>query len=242
MSESVSRDVLTTNIVKERRMHTYKVLSALLDYPSEVLQAAVPELRRALDEDGALPRAARDAVERLLCELETGDLLDLQERYVSLFDRVRSLSLHLFEHVHGDSRDRGQALVDLRQLYERNGFRLSTSELPDYLPVFLEFISRIERADAAELLRETGGILDGIRVRLGKRGSAYAGVLQALLSLAGPKVTEARSVSDEDIAAEDDPATLDAQWEEQPAFGPAPACGAPSRSDVSVIQIHRRTV
>lgn len=223
-------------------MRTYKVLSALLDYPSEALKAAVPELRHALDEEDALPRVATDALERLLCELESGDLLELQERYVSLFDRVRSLSLHLFEHVHGDSRDRGQALVDLRQLYERNGFLLSTSELPDYLPVFLEFLSRIERADAAGLLRETGGILDGIRARLGKRGSAYAGVLQALLSLAGRKVTEACTVSDEDIRAEDDPSTLDAQWEEQPAFGPMPTCGAANRSDVSVIQIHRRSL
>jgi nitrate reductase delta subunit len=223
-------------------MKTYQVLSALLDYPTEELIEAIPELRQALDEERALPPVTGKAVERLLTELQTGELLDLQERYVALFDRVRSLSLHLFEHVHGDSRDRGQALVDLRQLYERNGFLLSTSELPDYLPVFLEFLSRIDQADAAGLLRETSGILEGIRARLGKRGSAYAGVLQALLSLSGRRVTEECTVSDDDIRAEDDPETLDEQWEEQPAFGPVSRCGVTKQSDVSVIQIHRRAV
>jgi nitrate reductase delta subunit len=222
-------------------MKTYKVLSALLDYPSEELVEALPELREALDQEDALPRVTRDAVERLLRELETDDLLELQERYVSLFDRVRSLSLHLFEHVHGDSRDRGQALVDLRQLYERNGFLLSSTELPDCLPVFLEFLSRVDRTDAAGLLCETSGILEGIRARLTKRGSAYAGVFQALLSLSGRKVTAASLVSDEDIRREDDPATLDAQWEEQPAFGSMPACGVAKRQEVSVIQVHRRS-
>ena len=75
----------------------------------------------------------------------TGDLYDLQERYVLLFDRTRSLSLHLFEHVHGESRDRGQAMVDLKALYERHGLHMSSSELPDHLPLFLEFLSRDSR-------------------------------------------------------------------------------------------------
>ena len=108
---------------------TLKTLSALLTYPTEEFQAGVPVLKAALEADGVIPRATRDGLARLLDEIAAGDIYDMQERYVLLFDRTRSLSLHLFEHVHGESRDRGQAMVDLVQLYEKHGLALSTSEL-----------------------------------------------------------------------------------------------------------------
>ena len=127
---------------------TLKVLSALLSYPTAELQAAVPEMRAALDREARLPQRNRDRLDRILDEIATGDLYDLQERYVLLFDRTRSLSLHLFEHVHGESRDRGQAMVDLKSLYERHGLLMSSSELPDHLPLFLEFLSTIPEAEA----------------------------------------------------------------------------------------------
>ena len=100
---------------------TLKVLSAVLSYPTAELQAAIPEMRTVLDTEARLPRRNRDRLDRILDEIAAGDLYDLQERYVLLFDRTRSLSLHLFEHVHGESRDRGQAMVDLKALYERHG-------------------------------------------------------------------------------------------------------------------------
>src|SRR5262245_64936140 len=109
---------------------TLKVLSALLSYPTAELQAAVPGMRAALDADGRLPQKNRDRLDRLLEEMATRDLYDLQERYVLLFDRTRSLSLNLFEHVHGESRDRGQAMVDLMALYDRHGLAVSGGELP----------------------------------------------------------------------------------------------------------------
>ena len=111
---------------------TLKVLSALLNYPTAELQAAVPEMRAALDAERRLPQKNRDRVDRLLEEVATRDLYDLQERYVLLFDRTRSLSLNLFEHVHGESRDRGQAMVDLMALYERHGLAMAGNELPDH--------------------------------------------------------------------------------------------------------------
>ena len=107
-----------------------KVLSALLAYPTAELQAAIPELRAALDAEDALPRRQRDRLERILEELATGELYDLQERYVLMFDRTRSLSLHLFEHVHGESRDRGQAMVDLAEHYRRHGMAIAGNRLP----------------------------------------------------------------------------------------------------------------
>ena len=145
---------------------TLKVLSALLTYPTAELQAAVPEMRAALDAENRLPQKNRHRIDRILEELANGDLFDLQERYVLLFDRTRSLSLHLFEHVHGESRDRGQAMVDLKALYERHGLFMSSSELPDHLPLFLEFLSAIPGAEACELLGDTGHVLEAIRQRL----------------------------------------------------------------------------
>src|SRR5512134_2553413 len=106
---------------------TLKVLSALLSYPTADLKAAVPELRAALDAEARLPQKHRDRLDRVLDQLETWDLFELQERYVLLFDRTRSLSLHLFEHVHGESCDRGQAMVDLKQLYEQHGLFMSST-------------------------------------------------------------------------------------------------------------------
>jgi nitrate reductase delta subunit len=163
---------------------TLKVLSALLSYPTGELQAAVPEMRAALDAEARLPQKSRDRLDRILEEIATGDLYNLQERYVLLFDRTRSLSLHLFEHVHGESRDRGQAMVDLKALYERHGLLMSSSELPDHLPLFLEFLSEIPEAEARDLLEETSHVLEAIRLRLKKRESPYSSVSSCAQALA----------------------------------------------------------
>ena len=119
-------------------MKSLRALAALLTYPTAELVAAAAEIRDVLDSEAVVPRAARAALHRLIDDLAAGDLYDLQERYGLLFDRTRSLSLHLFEHVHGESRDRGQAMVDLLKLYEENGYTPTARELPDYLPLFLE--------------------------------------------------------------------------------------------------------
>ena len=163
---------------------TLKVLSALLSYPTGELQAAVPEMRAALDAEGRLPRKNRDRLDRLLEEIATRDLYDLQERYVLLFDRTRSLSLNLFEHVHGESRDRGQAMVDLMALYERHGLAIRAKELPDHLPLLLEFLSEIPDAEARGLIAETAHILEAIRLRLKKRKVPYASVFSCMQTLA----------------------------------------------------------
>jgi nitrate reductase delta subunit len=148
---------------------TFKALSALLSYPTPELQVAVAEMRAALDQEARLPQRNRERLDRILEEIAVGDLYDLQERYVLLFDRTRSLSLHLFEHVHGESRDRGQAMVDLAALYERHGLAMSSSELPDHLPLFLEFLSAIPETEACALLGDTSHVLEAIRQRLKKR-------------------------------------------------------------------------
>ena len=209
---------------------TLKVLSALLAYPTAELQAAVPEMRAALDAESCLPQKGREGLDGLLEEMATGDLYDLQERYVLLFDRTRSLSLNLFEHVHGESRDRGQAMVDLVALYERHGLALRGSELPDHLPLFLEFLSEIPEPEARGLMAETAHILEAIRQRLEKRKVPYAAVFSCVQALAAARpasgVVEALLGGPDDNP--EDLAALDAAWQdEEVTFGPAAAgqCG-----------------
>jgi nitrate reductase delta subunit len=213
---------------------TLKALSALLTYPTAELQAAIPEMRAALDAEGRLPRKNRDRLDRILEEIAMGDLLDLQERYVLLFDRTRSLSLHLFEHVHGESRDRGQAMVDLKALYERHGLFMSSSELPDHLPLFLEFLSEISEAEAQELLEETAHVLEAIRLRLKKRKVPYSSVFSCAQALAHakPQTEVVAALMGEPDEDPNDLAALDAAWEEEEVtFGPAAAAAAQCGKD-----------
>jgi nitrate reductase delta subunit len=206
---------------------TLKALSALLAYPTAELQAAAPELRAAIEMEARLDRALQARLNALFFELATGDLYDLQERYLLLFDRTRSLSLHLFEHVHGESRDRGQAMIDLRALYERAGLAIAANELPDFLPMFLEFLATRPPAEAHDHLGETTHILDALRQRLLKRGSPYAAVFEALVALAPAAVqaVQATMLADDGDGDADpgDLAALDEAWEDKPvSFGPEP--------------------
>ena len=132
-------------------MKSFKVFSALLSYPSEALIEAAPQFAAVLDGEKLLPQARRHAVEALIAEIAAGDVYELQERYGLLFDRSKTLALHLFEHVHGESRDRGQAMVDLKAMYENAGLTIAANELPDYLPLFLEFLSTQPFAVSREL-------------------------------------------------------------------------------------------
>jgi nitrate reductase delta subunit len=204
----------------------FKVLSALLTYPTQELQAAADAMSEVVDHERALAPAWRTPLHDLIKEVATGDLYELQERYVNLFDRTRSLSLHLFEHVHGESRDRGQAMVDLKNLYEQYGLQIGAAELPDFLPMFLEFLSTRPRAEAASLLSQPLHVLSAMADRLDKRGSRYTAVLRALVALAAPAAEQAKAppVVDDADPGPDDFAALDAAWEDEPVtFGPAAA-------------------
>src|SRR5512140_2240439 len=166
-------------------MKTLKLLAVLLSYPSQELVDALPEIAQRLNAEPALRRDTQDALAGLLAELRREELLDLQERYVAQFDSGRSTSLHLFEHVHGDSRDRGQAMVDLNALYRRSGFVLAVNELPDYLPAVLEYLAARPAEEVHELLGDCVHILRAIGERLTASASPYAAVIAALLDLHG---------------------------------------------------------
>ncbi len=164
-------------------MKTLKVLSALLCYPQPDMQAALTEMIMALDEENRLPQSQCWAVQTLMNQMRRTDLMDLQEGYIGLFDRGRALSLHLFEHLHGQSRDRGQAMVDLLETYRRHGFELSARELPDYLPLFLEYLAQRPVDEALSLLADAMPVIALIGARLAERGSDYHVVFDALAAL-----------------------------------------------------------
>jgi nitrate reductase delta subunit len=215
-------------------MKTLKALSALLTYPTPELVAAVSEIRSVFQHDGVLGETEQRNLEPLLTSLASEDLYDLQERYIQLFDRTRSLSLHLFEHVHGESRDRGQAMVDLKAVYEAGGFEIGCSELPDFVPLFLEYCSLQPEEEARLLLAEPAHVLTTLGERLRKKGSPYAAIFEILVELAAVKPTaEAFDVLlREDDVDPNDLRALDAVWEEEEVrFGPGAAvadCGVDS--------------
>ena len=150
---------------------TFKAISLILSYPTRELQHAMPEISAVLASDTRLTAAARRALRPLMEELGGRDIYALQETYVGLFDRSRTLSLNLFEHVHGESRDRGGAMVSLVEMYREAGFDPVTSELPDHLPMLLEFLSTRPFVEAQETLADAAHILEALNARLCRRQS-----------------------------------------------------------------------
>ncbi|RUV83960.1 nitrate reductase molybdenum cofactor assembly chaperone [Mesorhizobium sp. M1A.F.Ca.IN.022.07.1.1] len=200
---------------------TFKALSALLSYPTEELCAAIPEIASAIAAEGLVSDEAEKQLQTLHADLATLDLYDLQERYVELFDKTRRHSLHLFEHIHGESRDRGQAMVDLVEHYRRGGLLVAANELPDFIPLFLEFLSARPLEEARGLLDETAHIFSLLEERLAKRNAGYAAVFTAISSIVSEPVVV---VCPAEIDEPDDLAAIDAAWEETAvALGPGNA-------------------
>lgn len=214
---------------------TLKAFSLLLSYPTRELQHAIPEISAVLASDTRLTATARRALRPLVEELGGRDIYDLEEQFVLLFDRSRTLSLNLFEHVHGESRDRGGAMVSLVETYREGGFDPVTSELPDHLPVLLEFLSTRSPVVGQETLADAAHIFQVLAERLARRESAYGAVFAALLQLSGARVS-AEAVGEMLEQPDDDPTDLEALdevWEESEVlFGPDPNAGCPQVRDM----------
>lgn len=214
---------------------TLKSLSLLLSYPTLDLQKAMPEIGAVLASDSRLTAAARRALRPLVEELGGRDIYELQEVFVMLFDRSRTLSLNLFEHVHGESRDRGGAMVSLVETYRDGGFDPVTSELPDHLPVLLEFLATRLFTEAQETLADAAHIFEALNARLVRRESPYGAVFASLLQLAGGSAN-AEAVAEMLAQPDDDPTDLEALdevWEDSEVlFGPDPNAGCPQVRDM----------
>lgn len=221
---------------------TLRALARLLGYPSAELQAHAPEIREALHNEAALPPGVLAALDPLLRRLGTGDLLDIQSDYSELFDRSRSLSLHLFEHVHGDNRDRGQAMIDLGQQYVDAGFYLEGGELPDFVPVFLEYASCLDAREARETLGQPAHVFAALAERLDRRKSAYAAIFHALAALAGGRIDAEALRELQEREPDEDPRRIDREWAEAPVtFNAAHEMGGPTGA-VAKIRAANRAV
>lgn len=214
---------------------TLKAISLLLHYPDQTLLDHLAEVQTVTDAESDIKRGRLDALYQHLVQ---GDLYLHEENYVALFDRGRGTSLYLFEHVHGESRDRGQAMVDLLTMYGESGFDLPPGELPDYLPVFLEYLSQLDAAKAKALLMEVTHLVRNIGENLAKRGSHYYLLCSALLEMAGEKAIDIEFVPMDFSTEQEDYDKLDKVWAEAPVtFGGG--CSTPdygSDKEESVVQ------
>jgi nitrate reductase delta subunit len=204
---------MSDNQAKTFKARTFKALGIFLWYPNEEWLAGSNDLIDLIESEKLLSADDIKAIRAFAEEFRTQDIFDLQEEYVNSFDRVRSLSLHLFEHIHGESRDRGQAMVDLSERYQELGFSLDASELPDYLPVFLEYLSLLPKEQALEEIAETAHILVAIGKRLAERGSSYSVVFNCLIRLAGSEPEKVEKIIGAEIISF---AELDKEWEDKP--------------------------
>jgi len=212
---------------------TLRVLAALLSYPDAAMRGHLPEMREILRSESVLLDSRQAELDALIESLDRAEQLEVEADYVELFDRGRGTSLHLFEHVHGDSRDRGPAMIDLAQTYEKAGLYLAPGELPDYLPAVLEFVSTQPPREAAAFLSEMAHIFTAIFSALRERASPYASVLGALLELAGEKAQA--------VALTAEPA-LDETWIEPPVFDGCSTRGQAKPGQPQPIHIVRKSV
>ena len=208
----------------------YRALGLMLGYPTEDQRQLIPAIIEVIQAEDRIADPVRRALIRLGERLAQTDIYELQEDYVAVFDRTRTLSLNLYEHVHGESRDRGQAMANLVELYRQHGLEMSAKELPDYLPVFLDFLSVVPDDQAASLLGEAAHVLEALAERLHKRESPYRAVFGALVALSDAR-PDSKAVADLMAEPEEDPddlVALDKAWEETAVtFGPSTDDGCP---------------
>lgn len=203
------------------KLKTYKILSTLLLYPQEECKLHINEVNNILLEECILKKDSIEKLSFFINYVNNNTLLSLQENYVSLFDRQKQFSLYLFEHIHGDSRDRGMAMVDLKNLYKKSGFDISLSkELPDYIPLFLEYLSILDKENSSILLGEIINIIAILCARLELIKNPYFYIFLSIESLSVIKsdnhiVRKALSKSKID---EKSNGFIDKNWEDTSVF------------------------
>ncbi len=217
--------------MKDNR-YSLRALALLLGYPDAELRSHLPELLAAIDKEAVIPVARRQELHAFSAELTRLDPMEVDARYVETFDRGRATSLHMFEHIHGDSRERGPAMVDLIQTYEKAGLLMDPDELPDHLCVVLEFASTQPPKLATDFLGEMAHILTAVFSALVQRGSPYAAPVAAVLELCGQRVQSVPIVADE---------AMDDVWQEPEAFDGCSTRGQSKPGEAQPIHFVRKT-
>jgi len=221
-----------------------KVISRLLDYPSAELFAAADEMvvivETSYESKEELSTQNRTQLVDFIRQLTQRDLYDAQESYDLLFDRGRALSLLLFEHVHGESRDRGQAMVDLMNVYKTKGFEVDSAQLPDYIPLYLEFLSEQEPAYIEEWLGDIVHLMTMLSERLIDRACYYHILFDVLIEISGQHVdrqdvSEAVKKEQRDDTVE----AIDKEWEDKEIRFDDPMAGSCSSATGSASGLHK---
>lgn len=205
-------------------MKILKVLSLLIDYPTnELFEGETLALSKQIVSKSPLisPEVRQQIIDLIDDMIEIGSL-EAQARYDGLFERGRSLSLWIFEHVHGESRDRGQAMVDLMDQYQQAGFEIGLKELPDYLPMYLEFLAYQAAVTGDDIqiridIADVSHIIALLAARLKDRGSLYEGCFNALLQIAGKPLVVVEELQQQvkKEQRDDTKEALDEEWEEE---------------------------
>lgn len=164
--------------------NSYKIVSLLLDYPDEEVKNNLHRFLEIVDEDNLLDDDQKTELTTFINYASPLTLNEWQMQYVQLFDFSTKTNLYLFDHVYGDSRERGQAMIDLTEMYVKSGFVPCSNELPDYLPLFLEYLSLLtNEEEGRQLLQRIAPIVENMKQSLEKRESPYGNLLQILCSL-----------------------------------------------------------
>lgn len=203
------------------KLKTYKIFSTLLLYPNDEFKTSIDCVIDILKEEKLISSYELDKLNLFVSYIKENDLLFLQESYVSIFDRQKHFSLYLFEHIHGDSRERGMAMVDLGNLYKRSCFEMPLGgELPDYIPVFLEYLSLMSKDKAALLLGEIVNIIAVLSRRLEAIDSLYFVIFSILESLSSTKPDKKfiGKILSDDISLNNKNLEIDKNWEEPKIF------------------------
>ncbi|WP_298771134.1 nitrate reductase molybdenum cofactor assembly chaperone [uncultured Shewanella sp.] len=197
-------------------MNVLTLISHLIDYPTQALCDEQSLIRRLIQEDDSLNTVDKEAIDQFIVSRMQMPLLDWQSDYDALFERGRSLSLLLFEHLHGESRDRGQAMIDLMTQYKQAGLAIGVRELPDHIPLFLEFLSTQGEKNARLWLQDVSHILALLQVRLVERENDYACLFTALVNLAKAEIDFNDLIKQVKGEVRDDtPEAIDKVWEEE---------------------------
>ena len=160
-------------------MMIYTILSRLLDYPDQELKDNIATIEEALQQE-RVDEDEQHVLSTFLQQVKNESLLQMQQDYVQTFDMVPEHSLHLTHHLFGDDRGRGPALVDLGEHYKGMGMELKSGEIPDYLPLILEYVATLDEMGARVFLADAAKVLTVVAANLEKAKSPYAPLIRLI--------------------------------------------------------------
>lgn len=221
-------------------MSFYRIVSALLGYPDAALRAGLPAIAGAIEREEGLAAAERDVLARFVERLSAADSLSAEEDYVRTFDMVPEHSLHLTHHLIGEDKNRGPALIDLTEHFREHGLEIVDKELPDYLPLLLEFVSLLEEEAGRSFLSRWHKVLRQLRANLAEANSLYADLV-GLIEARGGGLEAGGDMSAPRPAQRTDPFLADGDFDPPVSWSTPAACARSRAPDAVAIRLHGRS-